>query len=1229
MYMGFYESRDNIYSKHYVDFDCFIDVNFIEQSIIYPQDKGLRVNDATTSNFDHPENFVVLECVNRLLDKGYRPEHIELEKRWTLGHNPVGGKADICVYDSNGENVLLIIECKTPGKEYKGALKKLKEDGGQLFSYWQQEQSTKWLCLYTSDFDFQITINVKVIACQDDNNIKELAKKDGSIKLYTKAHSVEELFDVWEETYGKALWDDIIFHPDSTAYSIGVRPLRKKDLKDFTTEDKIVNRFEEILRHNNVSDKENAFNRLVALFICKLVDEIRKSDDDVVEFQYKQGTDTYETLQDRLQRLHRDGMQDFMKEEIFYVSSEYPAWLFSNYTGQQRKYAIEDLKRTLKILKFYTNNDFSFKDVHNEELFLQNGKILVEMVQLFQNYRIVYPNKQQFLGDLFEQLLNKGFKQNEGQFFTPTPITRFIWDCLPLHSMINDLGHRLPRIIDYACGAGHFLTEGVEAVNHYTSQEDNSWVRDSIFGIEKDYRLARVAKISMFMNGAGESNIIFGDGLDNAPEKGVSNGTFDILVANPPYSVSGFKTHLKLKNNSLELLSLISFDGSEIETAFVERIAQLVKPKGIAAVVLPVGLFTNVSKSENACREIILENFEIISIVRLPGNTFGETGQNTNILFLRKYNEPPKKSDIIMDTVNAIMDNPLELSDWNDSEVFENYLTEINLSALDYVYLLSGSALSESTSNQYINNYIEAFNKLVSTKTMKQKASFKKLPYRDQVLELAKAFSAYVKSVEIDKIKFFALTYCHQTCIITIPEETKKRQLFLGYKWSKRGGQEGIDIINYGGQLFNPENREDRTLISGAIKNTFLGEEWSGLEEISQYVKFVATSKLLDFQRPSFHKPMSLSFRKNLTIASQYPLYPLGKVCDIIIGGTPSRKIHKYFQGNNLWVSIGEMNGQIINDTKEKITDEAIASSNVKLIKKGSFLLSFKLSIGKTAIAGADLYTNEAIAAIIPRVPSELASKFLFYLFKAKVIDLKNVDSKSFGKSVNTTFLKNEVLIPVPPIDVQKRIIKECEAIDDRYNSIRMSIEEYENQIKALFNRLKVAQSGGVYLTNKQHFSLMIGKRVVSKELSASGSIPVYSANVYTPFGYMNHSILNDFSKPSILWGIDGDWMVNYIPQSIKFNPTDHCGVLRVESTDFNPRYVAHALKEIGSELGFSRAFRASIERIESISIPLVPINLQNEIMYQIETLETEIAKSKATLQKLETDQLNLVTSLL
>jgi len=131
------------------------------------------------------------------------------------------------------------------------------------------------------------------------------------------------------------------------------------------------------LRHNNVSDKENAFNRLIALFICKLVDETQTEEDGEVEFQYKQGADTYETLQDRLQRLHKDGMYKFMKEEIFYVDPEYPKQLFSTYKGENRKNAIADLQRTIRNLKYFSNNDFAFKDVHNEELFLQNGKVLV------------------------------------------------------------------------------------------------------------------------------------------------------------------------------------------------------------------------------------------------------------------------------------------------------------------------------------------------------------------------------------------------------------------------------------------------------------------------------------------------------------------------------------------------------------------------------------------------------------------------------------------------------------------------------------------------------------------------------------------------------------------------------------------------------------------------------------------------------------------------------------
>lgn len=99
--LGFKHLDDNqgVFTRSFNTFNCDIKVDFNNRIIIYPEEKGLKINDRTTCNFDHPENFVVLECICRLLLKGYRPEHIELEKRWNLGHDSKGGKADIYVYD--------------------------------------------------------------------------------------------------------------------------------------------------------------------------------------------------------------------------------------------------------------------------------------------------------------------------------------------------------------------------------------------------------------------------------------------------------------------------------------------------------------------------------------------------------------------------------------------------------------------------------------------------------------------------------------------------------------------------------------------------------------------------------------------------------------------------------------------------------------------------------------------------------------------------------------------------------------------------------------------------------------------------------------------------------------------------------------------------------------------------------------------------------------------------
>lgn len=996
--------------------------------IIYPEEKGFQVNDRTTSNFDENENFVVLECVDRLLTKGYRPEHIELERRWKLGHSRKSGKADIYVTDSEGKKCLFIIECKTYGDEYRKELKNIDIDGGQLFSYFAQARSAQWLILYASNFTDKRSYITESICSKDDKNDELLAKKDESIKLYKDASEASDLFDVWCETYGKRYTGDIVFNDNTKPYDIGIKPLTKNRLRDFEEGDKIVNKFEEILRHNNVSDKENAFNRLVALFICKLVDEEEKEDNDIVDFQYKIGTDTYETLQERLQKLHQKGMEKYMKEEIVYIPDEYAEKLIMGYTGQKRINMINDLKKTIKMLKFYTNNDFAFKDVHNEELFLQNGKILVEVVQLFQEYRIVGSEKLQLLGDLFENLLTKGFKQNEGQFFTPIPITRFIWNAIPTSEIINiDRNNLLPKVIDYACGAGHFLTEGYSRIKNGLIEcapemlECENWEEKVLFGVEKDYRLARVSKIELFMHGAGNGNIVFGDGLEEHEDKGVVSNTFDILVANPPYSVEAFKPHLKVKDDEFKILKYISNDGSEIETLFVERISQLLKPNAVAAVILPDSIVRKDMYSFRAAREILLQNFEFKAIVRMESSTFGKTGQPTAIMFLKKRDEPPKQFEMVQDIVEAVFSRR-ELEDWEDKDIFESYLKRIDCTENNYYKVIQESVSWEALLEiDSFAEYVMAFIEEPMYRDMNEKYNDGKMEPDEFEEWRLKTIYDRIHDSEREKLMYFALTCKQHTLFVSMPSDTKEQEMFLGYKWCDRKKMEGILETN-DGLLFSKRKLNEDGYLASMIWRTFDGIEYIA-PKLKQYSFFANMSDMLDFDEAKFSKVIKLS---------------------------------------------------------------------------------------------------------MPR----------------------------------------------------KRVLKP-------------GYKKYK-------------------LINKKIFETGIGRRVLKSELTEGKGINIYSANVCSVFGKIDKEILDDYSRPSILWGIDGDWMVNIIDANKKFYPTDHCGYIRILIDDIIPEFLAMALEVEGKLEKFSRANRASTDRIRKISI-FVPedINEQKRILNEINSEKSKKKKEE------------------
>ena len=1213
--LNYSKRDDNLYYRQF-DEDI-IKVDISNEKIIYP-DK-LKVHDETTSNFKKNENFVVFECVNRLLNKGYRAKNIELEPRWQIGSGSSGGKADILVKDNNSHE-FLIIECKTHGREYEMAWNKTELYGDQLFSYAQQVQHTQYLCLYTSDIqENKILYFNKIITIKDNEEYLKTFKPTQR-KRFKDATTFQELHSVWKDIYRGDYETTGIFEDNIFPYEIN-KTYTVNDLKTISSYDSENKHkeFSKILRQHNVSSHENAFDKLVNVFLAKIVDEIQNEDG--LQF-YWRGTayDDYYQLQDRLQKLYRDGMQKFLNEEITYIDNEElnDAFKFFKNDPDATKNIVMDYFRQIK---FFTNNDFAFLDVHNEELFEQNSEILLKIVKMFQDVKLKTNEPNQFLGDLFENFLDDGIKQSEGQFFTPLPITRFIISSLPLDNIINKLDNP-PKVIDYACGAGHFLNEYANQIKKYVPEEQLSDYYSNILGIEKEYRLSKVSKVSAFMYGQDQINIICADALANNPN--IKNNSFDILIANPPYSVKGFLETLDDdERKNYELISSIGKNSysknDKIQLFFVERAKQLLKDEGVAGIILPPATLSNHEKIFIETRELILSNFDIISIVELPMKTFIATDTNTIILFLRKKKTNPSLFEHYNNRVDSWFDCKFDKDIiFEDKELLLEYLLKQNISFDDYFEFLNGN-INDNLKNNFV---------------------FKQ--YLDKYPDNYEA----IFNLEKDKLLFFMLMSSQPNDVFVVKAHDKnkdEREEYLGYKWKKTNERKGIFYLNAPNNadesiskdekiksiktpLFNPNDLNDNNKINTVIKNNFENIEIDFDYDDSYYMKL---TDMVDFSRAKFDKSVNLSINQVIELKSKYDVEFLGNICDIHIGGTPSRDDPSYFLGDNLWVSIGEMDGQVITDTKEKITEDAINDSNVKLIPKGTTLLSFKLTIGKTAIAGTNLYTNEAIAGLIPKNKDKVLNKYLFHLFNTNLLDSSSVGYKSFGKSLNSSYLKDHVQIPVPPMNIQKEIIDQCDEIDIECNKFKMKIKEYEERIEELFANGRQLSNNTFKLNDSTRFKLGIGNRVLTTELVENGLIDVISANVNESFGKINEEIINDYSTQYILWGIDGDWMVRTTDVGEKFYPTDHCGYIQVVDNEINPKYLAKIIETEGRNLRFSRSFRASIERVSNITVSLPNNEEQNKLINKVIELENKIFELETTLADLNLKKEDIVNTTL
>lgn len=188
-------------------------------------------------------------------------------------------------------------------------------------------------------------------------------------------------------------------------------------------------------------------------------------------------------------------------------------------------------------------------------------------------------------------------------------------------------------------------------------------------------------------------------------------------------------------------------------------------------------------------------------------------------------------------------------------------------------------------------------------------------------------------------------------------------------------------------------------------------------------------------------------------LPQEWEVVRLGDLVKITSGGTPSRKIKEYYNGNNLWVKSGELEDNMILDSEEKITDEAIKNSSAKIFPEDTVLIAmYGATVGKTAILKKEATTNQAVCAILPNFKL-FVPEFLRYYFIVKRDELLKQRYGGAQPNISQTIIKN-TLVPKPPLPEQRKIAAILSTVQKAIEIEKTLIERTKELKKAMMHKL-------------------------------------------------------------------------------------------------------------------------------------------------------------------------------
>lgn len=670
------------------------------------------------------------------------------------------------------------------------------------------------------------------------------------------------------------------------------------------------------------------------------------------------------------------------------------------------------------------------------------------------------------LGDAFEHLLMlMGVQGDAGMFRTPRHIIDFIVE------IVNPQKHE--SILDPACGTAGFLissykhllkTNSDKKEGDLLSAEDKKKIGNNLVGYDISPEMVRLSLVNMYLHDFNTPNIQEYDTLSSEDKW---NEYFDVILANPPFfsPKGGIQPHKRF-----------GVESKKAEVLFTSYILEHLKPNGRAGIIIPEGIIFQTGKAYKELRKQLIEN-ALIGVISLPAGVFNPyAGVKTSILILdKKLNKErdsvffaevkndgfdlgaqrkPIKENDLPDVLKGINDRGNKLGNIHEVEKSKildredvsfslgNYL-EQDISNSNFPMVKLGEiceiTMGQSPKSEFYNSKGEGlefhqgkknFTNLYLEHSEVWASQYNKSAEKNSIVMSVRA---PVGPVNISKRK---IGLGRGLCGIQSNDVSTQMYLFYMLQSSKDKLKQSSH-----GSTFDSINKDQ--LFEFEIPLPPLEVQQEIVDELEGYQKIIDGCK-----------QVVENYQPTIDIDPSWEIVELGEVCELVGGGTPSRKEEGYWKNGTIkWLSCKHLDedGNVV--SHEMISESGLKNSSSKLIKSGSVILVNRVSLGKVVLINEDFAINQDLTGIWSKNTSTLDPNFLF-LFLYSIRNIFIDAGQGLGvKGVTREFIKKQKM-SIPSIEIQKDIVQKIEEEKKVIEGNKKLIEIYTKKIQDRINKV-------------------------------------------------------------------------------------------------------------------------------------------------------------------------------